>query len=104
MVTAKKLPPQSSVRWEEDLQPLVAEWFKKNPGWTISQLANQAIRKFVMNAYVTEPVEEFVSSNKLQHEGRFQLKTREDSKNFAYIQMKIENPLITQEYLSKKKS
>ncbi len=58
MVTTKKhLPHQSSVRWEEDLQPLVAEWFEKNPGWTISQLANQAIRKFVMTTYTTEPVE-----------------------------------------------
>jgi len=57
MATAKKLPHQSSVRWEEDLQPLVAKWFKKNPGWTISQLANQAIRKFITAAYTTEPVE-----------------------------------------------
>lgn len=58
MTTARKhLPHQSSVRWEEDLQPLVAEWFEKNPGWTISQLANQAIRKFVMTPYTTEPVE-----------------------------------------------
>ena len=57
MVTAKKLPPQSSVRWEEDLQPLVAEWFKKNPGWTISQVANQAVRKFMTSPFTTEPVE-----------------------------------------------
>ena len=58
MVTARKsLPHQSSVRWEEDLQPLVAEWFEKNPGWTISQLANQAIRKFVLSTYTTEAVE-----------------------------------------------
>lgn len=56
-VTRKKLPQQSSVRWDEDLQPLVAQWFKKNPGWTISQLANQAIRKFVVTSYATEPVE-----------------------------------------------
>jgi hypothetical protein len=57
MTTTRKLPHQSSVRLEEDLQPLVAEWFEKNPGWTISQLANQAIRKFVMTTYTTEPVE-----------------------------------------------
>ncbi len=40
----------------------------------------------------------------LLHEGRFQLKTKEDAKNFAFIQMKIEDPSITQEYLSKKKA
>lgn len=56
-LTRKKLPQQSSVRWDQDLQPLVALWFKQNPGWTISQLANQAIRKFVVTAYTTEPVE-----------------------------------------------
>lgn len=53
----KRLPSQSSVRWDEDLQPLVAEWFEKNPGWSISQLANQAIRKFVTTPYTTLPVE-----------------------------------------------
>ncbi|WP_186647104.1 hypothetical protein [Fluviispira vulneris] len=53
----KRLPSQSSVRWDEDLQPLVAEWFEKNPGWTVSQLANQAIRKFVLSPYSTTPVE-----------------------------------------------
>jgi hypothetical protein len=58
MATARKrLPSQSSVRWDEDLQPLVGEWFKKNPGWTISQLANQAIRKFVVTSYTTLPIE-----------------------------------------------
>jgi hypothetical protein len=58
MTTMRKgLPSQSSVRWDKDLQPLVTEWFEKNPGWTISQLANQAIRKFVMTAYTTEPIE-----------------------------------------------
>lgn len=53
----KQLPHQSSVRWDEDLQPLVEEWFEKNPGWTISQLANQAIRKFVLSPYSTNPVD-----------------------------------------------
>ncbi len=53
----KRLPSQSSIRWDSDLQPYVAEWFEKNPGWTISQLANQAIRKFVMTTYTTEAVE-----------------------------------------------
>lgn len=57
VIARKKLPSQSSVRWDPDLQPFVAEWFEKNPGWTISQLANQAIRKFVMTTYVTEPIE-----------------------------------------------
>ncbi|WGL59047.1 hypothetical protein QEJ31_11005 [Pigmentibacter sp. JX0631] len=53
----KQMPHQSSVRWDEDLHPLVEEWFEKNPGWTISQLANQAIRKFVLSPYTTNPVE-----------------------------------------------
>ncbi|RDB35047.1 MAG: hypothetical protein DCC88_12175 [Spirobacillus cienkowskii] len=53
----KRLPSQSSVRWDDDLQPLVAEWFEKNPGWNISQLANQAIRRFVLSHYSTIPVE-----------------------------------------------
>ncbi len=53
----KQLPHQSSVRWDEDLRALVEKWFEKNPGWTISQLANQAIRKFVLASYTTLPVE-----------------------------------------------
>ncbi len=63
----KRLPSQSSIRWDSDLQPYVAEWFEKNPGWTISQLANQAIRKFVMTTYTTEAVE-MVSLNKNEGE------------------------------------
>jgi hypothetical protein len=42
------------------------------------------------------------NSSALLREGRFQLKTQEEAKNFAYIQMKIEDPNITLEYLSKK--
>ncbi|MES2614193.1 MAG: hypothetical protein V4591_02130 [Bdellovibrionota bacterium] len=39
----------------------------------------------------------------LFRQGRYQLKTKKDSNYFAYIQMKIEDPTITQEYLSKLK-
>ena len=53
----KTLPHKSSVVWEDDLQKLAAEWFKKNPGWTISQVANQAVRKFMTSPFITEPVE-----------------------------------------------
>lgn len=48
----KRLPSQSSVRWDDDLQPLVLEWLEKNPDWNISQLANQAIRKFILSHYL----------------------------------------------------
>lgn len=53
----KTLPQKSSVVWEEDLQKLAVEWFKKNPGWTISQVANQAVRKFMTSPFTTQPVE-----------------------------------------------
>jgi hypothetical protein len=53
----KRLPSQSSIRWDDDLQQLVVEWLEKNPGWNISQLTNQAIRKFVLSHYSTIPVE-----------------------------------------------
>lgn len=53
----KTIPRKSSVVWEDDLQKLAIEWFKKNPGWTISQVANQAVRKFMTSPFTTEPVE-----------------------------------------------
>ena len=40
----------------------------------------------------------------LMREGRCQLRSHEDVIKFAYIQMKIEDPSITPEYLSKKKA
>ena len=55
--TEKTLPQKSSVVWEDDLQKIAIEWFKKNPGWTISQVANQAVRKFMTSPFTTEPVE-----------------------------------------------
>ncbi|MES2614645.1 MAG: hypothetical protein V4591_04435 [Bdellovibrionota bacterium] len=55
--TGKTLPQKSSIVWEDDLQRLAVEWFKKNPGWTISQVANQAVRKFMTSPFTTEPVE-----------------------------------------------
>ena len=39
----------------------------------------------------------------LMREGLCQLRAHEDVIKFAYIQMKIENPSITPEYLSKRK-
>lgn len=67
MATAKKhLPDHSSIRWDKDLQKLVSVWFEKNPGWTISQLANQAIRKFVVSTYETKPVEVSVLEPKVR--------------------------------------
>jgi hypothetical protein len=60
----KRLPHKSSVVWEEDLQKLAAEWFKKNPGWTISQVANQAVRKFMTSPFITEPVELVLTSRR----------------------------------------
>ena len=59
----KTIPRKSSVVWEDDLQKLGVEWFKKNPGWTISQMANQAMRKF--SQFTTEPVE-LAPASKLQ--------------------------------------
>jgi len=63
-VLDKSLLPQSSVHWEEDLQHLVAEWFKKNPGWTVSQLANQAIRKFILSFKLRNPRSQVTSTPK----------------------------------------
>lgn len=56
-VKKKKVPAQSSVRWDNDSQKMMAEWFLKNPGWNISLLANQAIKKFVTEVYSTEPID-----------------------------------------------
>ena len=54
--TKKKLPAQCSIRWDKELQPAVEKWLEKNPGWTISRLANQAVRKFVLVTYSTDAV------------------------------------------------
>lgn len=53
----KKLPDHSSVRWDEDLKPIVTKWFKQNPGWSISQLANMSIREFMKRGAIIEPVD-----------------------------------------------
>lgn len=55
----KRLPDHSSVRWDEDLKPVVTKWFKKNPGWSISQLANMSIREFMKRGAIIEPVDGF---------------------------------------------
>lgn len=53
----RKLPTQSSIRWDKDLQTLVTKWCEKNPSFTISQLANQAIRDYIMKPHVIKAIE-----------------------------------------------
>lgn len=57
----KRLPDHSSVRWDEDLKPIVTRWFKQNPGWSISKLANLSLREFMKKGAIIEPVDGFNS-------------------------------------------
>lgn len=44
-------------RLDEDTEELLEAWMEKNPGFTLSQLGNLAVRSFVTKPFVLEPVE-----------------------------------------------
>lgn len=48
-------------RLEEETEGLLNRWCEKNPGFTISQLGNLALRSFVTKPFVLEPVTEVAS-------------------------------------------
>ena len=48
-------------RLEAETENLLNAWCKKNPGFTISQLGNLALRSFVTRPFVLEPVTEVAS-------------------------------------------
>lgn len=50
-------------RLETETESLLNAWLEKNPGFTISQLGNLALKAFVTKPFVLEPVAE-VSSEK----------------------------------------
>lgn len=50
-------------RLETETESLLNAWLEKNPGFTISQLGNLALKAFVTRPFVLEPVTE-VSSEK----------------------------------------
>lgn len=43
-------------RLEPETETLLGAWLAKNPGFTISQLGNLALRSFVTKPFVLEPV------------------------------------------------
>jgi hypothetical protein len=43
-------------RLDEDTEDLLDAWLAKNPGFTLSQLGNLALRSFVTKPFVLEPV------------------------------------------------
>lgn len=44
-------------RLDEDTEKLLEAWMEKNPGFTLSQLGNLALRSFVTKPFVLEPVD-----------------------------------------------
>lgn len=43
-------------RLDEDTEELLEAWMQKNPGFTLSQLGNLAVKTFVTKPFVLEPV------------------------------------------------
>ncbi len=50
-------------RLESETENLLNAWCEKNPGFTISQLGNLALRSFMTKPFVLEPVTEIASEN-----------------------------------------
>lgn len=45
-----------SVRLDNDLEPNVTKWLSKNPGIHLSRLVNLAVRRFITEPQILEPV------------------------------------------------
>lgn len=53
-----------SFRMDNDLEPTVEKWLKQHPGFSMSRLANLAIRGYVLKDQILEAVETVPATKK----------------------------------------
>lgn len=56
------MPKTISVRIEDDLTVAVDQWLQKHPDLTMTVITNMALRKFVTQPHVLDPVETVTAS------------------------------------------